>query len=88
MATKKSDNRIDAFRDRGMDFITKHFKDMEDAMEAFKKEGSWDKAVALYMKLADKVIPSLPTQAADDDGKDNKPGWMQKIDNAKKTQEK
>ena len=83
---KKNDKRIDEFRDRGMDFITKHFVDMEDAMEAYKEKGDWDKMVALYMKLADKVIPSLPTQAAESGGSD-KPAWQQKIDKAKKTYE-
>jgi hypothetical protein len=83
---KKNDKRIDEFRDRGMDFITKHFEDMEDAMKSYKEKQDWDKAVSLYMKLADKVIPSLPTQAAESGGSD-KPAWQQKIDKAKKTYE-
>ena len=87
MASKRNDKRIDDFREKGMDFITSHFKDMEDAMAAFKKEGNWDKAVALYMKLADKVIPSLSTQAVDTGNDAIKPEWMQKIDKVKKTVE-
>jgi hypothetical protein len=84
---KKSDNRVDAFRDGGMAFITEHFKDMETAFAAYIKEKNWDKAVNLYFKLADKVIPALPTQAAEA-ASTEKPAWMQKIENAKKTQEK
>lgn len=83
---KKNDKRIDEFRDKGMDFITKHFDDMEDAMEAYKEKGDWDKAVNLYMKLADKVIPSLPTQAADTASAE-KPAWQQKIEKTKRTYE-
>lgn len=84
---KKSDNRVEAFRDGGMAFITEHFKDMETAFAAYIKEKNWDKAVNLYFKLADKVIPALPTQAAEA-ASTEKPAWMQKIENAKKTQEK
>ena len=84
---KKSDNRVDAFRDGGMAFITEHFKDMETAFAAYIKEKNWDKAVNLYFKLADKVIPALPTQAAEA-ASTEKPAWMRKIENAKKTQEK
>lgn len=85
--SKKSDNRVEAFRDGGMAFITEHFKDMETAFAAYIKEKNWDKAVNLYFKLADKVIPALPTQAAEA-ASTEKPAWMQKIENAKKTQEK
>jgi hypothetical protein len=84
---KKSDNRVEAFREGGMAFITEHFKDMETAFAAYIKEKNWDKAVNLYFKLADKVIPALPTQAAEA-ASTEKPAWMQKIENAKKTQEK
>lgn len=84
---KKNDKRIDEFREKGMDFITKHFEDMEDAMKAFKDKGDWDKAVALYMKLADKVIPSLSTQSAETENGGGKPGWMVKVDKTKKTYE-
>ena len=84
---KKSDNRVDAFRDGGMAFITEHFKDMETAFAAYIKEKNWDKAVNLYFKLADKVIPALPTQAAEA-ASTEKSAWMRKIENAKKTQEK
>lgn len=85
---KKTDSRIEAFRDKGMDFITRHFGDMEDALRAFKENGDWDKAVSLYMKLATMVVPSLPTQAAEAAGDAGEPAWKTKIDNAKKTQEK
>lgn len=85
--SKKSNNRVEAFRDGGMAFITEHFKDMETAFAAYIKEKNWDKAVNLYFKLADKVIPALPTQAAET-ASTEKPAWMQKIENAKKTQEK
>jgi hypothetical protein len=84
---KKSDNRVEAFREGGMAFITEHFKDMETAFAAYIQEKNWDKAVNLYFKLADKVIPALPTQAAEA-ASTEKPAWMQKIENAKKTQEK
>ena len=87
MATKKNDNRVEVFRDGGMAFITEHFKDMEAAFAAYIKEKNWDKAVNLYFKLADKVLPALPTQANETTGTE-KPAWMQKIENAKKTQEK
>ena len=83
---KKNDKRIDEFRDRGMDFITRHFEDMEDAMNAYKEKKDWDKAVNLYMKLAGMVVPSLPTQAADTASAE-KPAWQQKIDKGKKTYE-
>lgn len=84
---KKSDTRIDVFRDGGMAFITEHFKDMESAFDAYMKEKNYDKAVALYFKLADKVVPALPTQATET-AQAEKPEWMQKIENMKKTQEK
>ena len=84
---KKSDNRVEAFREGGMAFITEHFKDMETAFAAYIKEKNWDKAVNLYFKLADKVIPALPTQAAEA-ASTEKPAWMQKIENMKKTQDK
>ena len=83
---KKSDKRIDEFRDKGMDFITKHFNDMEDAMTSYKEKKDWDKAVNLYMKLAGMVIPSLPTQSAESVGNE-KPAWQQKIEKTKRTYE-
>jgi hypothetical protein len=43
--------------------------------------------VALYFKLVDKVIPALPTQATET-AQTEKPAWLQKIENMKKTQEK
>lgn len=82
--SKKSDNRVEAFRDGGMAFITEHFKDMETAFAAYIKEKNWDKAVNLYFKLADKVIPALPTQAPEGSGNE-KPAWMTKVEKAKKT---
>lgn len=84
---KKSDNRVDKFREEGMAFITEHFVDMKTAFDGYIKEKNWDKAVALYFKLADKVIPALPTQAAEG-ASTEKPAWMQKIENMKKTQDK
>ena len=86
MATKKNDNRVEAFREAGMAFITGHFKDMEEAFAAYIEERNYDKAVSLYFKLADKVIPALPTQATEA-ASTEKPAWLQKIENAKKTQE-
>lgn len=80
----KKDTRVDKFRDGGMAFITEHFNDMEDAFKAYMEEKNYDKAVALYFKLADKVIPALPTQAADTGGAE-KPDWMVKVEKAKKT---
>jgi hypothetical protein len=84
---KKSDSRIDKFREEGMAFITEHFHDMKDAFEGYIQEKNWDKAVALYFKLVDKVIPALPTQATET-AQTEKPAWLQKIENMKKTQEK
>lgn len=87
---KKGDSRIDKFREEGMAFIAEHFKDMEDAFKAYTTEGkdkNWDKAVALYFKLADKVIPALPTQASET-ANTEKPDWQLKIERMKKTQEK
>lgn len=84
---KKSDNRVDKFRDEGMSFITEHFADMKKAFDGYIQEKNWDKAVALYFKLADKVLPALPTQAAEA-ASTEKPEWQQKIEKMKKTQEK
>ncbi|MBO4787022.1 MAG: hypothetical protein J5510_08140 [Prevotella sp.] len=85
---KKSDNRVDKFREEGMAFIAEHFKDMEDAFKAYTTDGkdkNWDKAVALYFKLADKVLPALPTQATET-ASTEKPEWQKKIEQMKKTQ--
>ena len=84
---KKSDNRVDKFRDEGMAFITDHFDDMKKAFDGYIKEKNWDKAVALYFKLADKVLPALPTQAAESTDRET-PEWQKKIEQMKKTQEK
>lgn len=83
---KKGDKRVDSFRDEAMEFITEHFDDMKKAFDHYTETKAYDKAVALYMKLVDKVIPALPTQAAESGGSD-KPAWQQKIDKAKKTYE-
>jgi pentatricopeptide repeat protein len=83
---KKGDKRVDAFREEAMAFVTEHFDDMKKAFNAYISEGNWDKAVALYMKMADKVIPALPTQQADNGGME-KPDWQNKIDKLKKTME-
>lgn len=84
---KGKDRRIDDFRNEAMAFVSEHFKDMEDAFKAYIDKKDWDKAVSLYMKMADKVIPSLPTQAADT-GAQEKPDWQVKIEQAKRTIEK
>lgn len=81
---KTKDTRIDSFRDEALGFVTEHFDDMKIAFDGYMKEKSFDKAVNLYMKLADKVIPSLPTQEAAA-ATDTRPAWAQKIDKAKKT---
>lgn len=81
---KQNDKRIDDFRDGALAFITKHFGDMEKAFDSYVKEKNYDKAVTLYMKLADKVIPALATQSADTANAD-KPAWMAKVEKAKKT---
>lgn len=84
---KGKDRRIDEFRNEAMAFVSEHFHDMEDAFKAYIEKKDWDKAVSLYMKMADKVIPSLPTQAADT-GAQEKPDWQVKIEQAKRTIEK
>lgn len=81
---KKNDKRVDVFRDEAMNFITEHFDDMRAAFEAYIEDKNWDKAVTLYMKMADKVIPALPTQAAEAGGNE-KPDWQVKIERTKKT---
>lgn len=83
---KSKDKRVDMFRDEAMAFVAEHFGDMKKAFSAYMEKADYDKAVALYMKMADKVIPSLPTQAADAVSNE-KPAWMQKIDKSKKTME-
>lgn len=83
---RKSDKRVDSFRDEAMAFVTEHFDDMKTAFKAYVDEKNWDKAVALYMKMADKVIPALPTQSSDTSGME-KPEWQAKIDKLKKTME-
>ena len=83
---KKGDKRVDAFRDEAMAFVTEHFDDMKEAFNAYIEEKNWDKAVALYMKMADKVIPALPTQSSETGGTE-KPDWQVKIDKLKKTME-
>ena len=87
MANKKNDGRIDTFRDEALGFVAEHLDDMKDVFKAYMKEKNYDKAVALYMKLADKVIPALATQAMEADNSGSKSDWMQKIDKAKKTVE-
>ena len=81
---KGKDKRVDEFRNEAMAFVAEHFDDMKKAFMAYIAEGNWDKAVSLYMKMADKVIPTLPTQAADTGGQE-KPDWQLKIEKAKKT---
>ena len=81
---KNKDSRIDSFRDEALGFITEHFGDMQVAFKDYIEKKQFDKAVNLYMKLADKVIPSLPTQEATA-ATDTRPAWAQKIDKAKKT---
>lgn len=88
MASKKQDGRVDTFRDEALGFVANHLGDMTKVFDAYMKEKNYDKAVALYMKLADKVIPSLATQAMEQDNSGAKPDWMQKIDKSKKTSEK
>lgn len=84
---KGKDRRVDAFREDAMTFVADHFDDMKKAFEAYIEKKDWDKAVGLYMKMVDKVIPSLPTQAADTGGQE-KPDWQVKIEQAKRTIEK
>lgn len=85
---KKNDKRIDDFRDKGLDFVRNHFSKMEAAFELYmSKPESYDKGVALYLKLADKVIPSMATQQADTDKGNETPAWQQKINKSKKTYE-
>lgn len=81
---RKNDSRVDGFRECALDFITKHFDEMEKAFDSYVKEKNYDKAVTLYMKLADKVIPALATQTAETAGAE-KPAWMAKVEKAKKT---
>jgi len=61
---------------------------MKVVFAAYMKEKNYDKAVALYMKLTDKVIPALASQALESEGGDTTPDWQKKIDKAKKTMEK
>ena len=85
---KKNDKRIDDFRDKGLDFVKEHFSEMAKAFEYYMSTpASYDKGVALYMKLADKVIPSMATQQADADKSGEKAAWEQKIERTKKTYE-
>lgn len=84
---KSKDKRIDEFRDDAMSFVTDHFEDMKDAFKAYIEKKDYDKAVALYMKLVDKVIPSLQTQSAESEKGDGKPAWQQKIEKTKRTYE-
>lgn len=84
---KAKDKRIDAFRDEAMGFVAEHFSDMRKAFETYMQKGEHDKAVTLYMKLVDKVIPSLQTQSAESDKGAEKPAWQQKIEKTKKTYE-
>lgn len=84
---KKVDKRIESFRDKAKDFVSENFCDMKDAYELYmSKPETYDKGVALFMKIMDKVIPSMPTQS-DDSDKTEKPAWQQKVDKAKKTYE-
>lgn len=84
---KAKDKRIDAFRDEAMGFVAEHFSDMKKAFTAYMEKGEHDKAVTLYMKLVDKVIPSLQTQSAESEKGEEKPAWQQKIEKSKKTYE-
>lgn len=84
---KSKDKRIDAFRDEAMSFVAEHFEDMKKAFTAYMEKGEHDKAVTLYMKLVDKVIPSLQTQSAESEKGDGKPAWQQKIEKTKRTYE-
>ena len=84
---KKNDKRIDAFRDEAMGFVAEHFSDMKKAFAAYMEKGEHDKAVTLYMKLVDKVVPSLQTQSAENEKGEEKPAWQQKIEKSKKTYE-
>ena len=81
---KKTDKRIDEFRDKAMSFVAEHFSDMNKAMAYYIESKNWDKAVALYMKLADKVIPALATQTAETE-KEDTPAWKAKVEKAKRT---
>lgn len=83
---KNKDSRIDSFRDEALGFITEHFGDMQVAFKDYIEKKQFDKAVNLYMKLADKVIPALPTQETSTTTND-RPEWARKIDKAKKTQQ-
>lgn len=70
-----------------MSFVAEHFDDMKKAFTAYMEKGEHDKAVTLYMKLVDKVVPSLQTQSAESDKGAEKPAWQQKIEKSKKTYE-
>ena len=84
---KSKDKRIDEFRDDAMSFVAEHFEDMKTAFKAYIEKKDYDKAVALYMKMVDKVIPSLQTQSAESDKSSEIPAWKQKINKSKKTYE-
>jgi hypothetical protein len=84
---KSKDKRIDEFRDDAMSFVAEHFEDMKTAFKAYIEKKDYDKAVALYMKMVDKVIPSLQTQSAESDKSNEIPAWKQKINKSKKTYE-
>ena len=84
---KNKDKRIDGFRDEALGFVADHFSDMETVFNAFMEEKMYDKAMALYMKMADKVIPALATQQAETGNGDEKPAWMVKVEKSKKTME-
>ena len=59
----------------------------QNTFKAYIEKKDYDKAVALYMKLVDKVIPSLQTQSAESEKGDGKPAWQQKIEKTKRTYE-
>ena len=84
---KSKDKRIDEFRDDAMSFVAEHFEDMKTAFKAYIEKKDFDKAVALYMKMVDKVIPSLQTQSAESDKSNEIPAWKHKINKSKKTYE-
>lgn len=84
---KSKDKRIDEFRDDAMSFVAEHFEDMKTAFKAYIEKKDYDKAVALYMKMVDKVIPSLQTQSAESDKSSEIPAWKQKVNKSKKTYE-
>lgn len=83
----KKDKRVDVFREEALDFVADNLSKMEDVFDEYMKAKEYDKAVALYMKLADKVIPALPTLAAESQAEKGKPDWAIKLESTKKIME-